>query len=114
MNENEASAGNGAGEACDAPTLSNYGVVSVTGTLITVQVTSNQPVTCEAFARLQGIGEYEVRGTAELDTNPIIVVGTVGGPLSGNTNYEIFLRCTNQAGVFTDTNILVVRTRRER
>ena len=103
---------------CEPLVIVGFRAASVGSNTITLEVTTNQPVECEAFYRVQDTGEFQSGGSSGSDPyfqfwRSLHVVPTpLDGGLSRNTNYELYAVCTNQYGASATTDIILVRTRR--
>ena len=104
----------GEGDACDLdpPVISNFSVLSAGSSSITFQVETSVLSTVQLFCRLQDVPPWVEYATSALDVFHQIVTDENGLNLTANTNYDCFVRVTNSAGESSDSDILIIRTRR--
>lgn len=97
-----------------APVISNFSVVSAGSDTVTLQWTTDIPASSQIYFRLQDVGSYEIGADVPaLVTNHQVVLPTpLGAGLTANTNYEMFARSASSSGLSSDSNVLIVRTRR--
>jgi len=96
------------------PVITEFSVVTVGRSSITLRWMTDIPATSQLFFRLEGVGSFELGADdPDLETEHFIVLPTpFDGGLDANTDYELFARSASTTGASSDSNVIMVRTRR--